>query len=402
MSLTQTCTDEVSKISCSQACIDKMKHYREQHDLLIREVEDLSLGRYNTCVGGLNKGKYFTYQQDQRKFILWHNIVRITTNTNKNTHHPSPTLYSSVMEEQRTKPNRHLLAGDIRSSSRWVFAFFIEIERTGSQTLRIVSVFLQFMDLLLVGDMRSSKRSSVSCFTEATNHHYISFGGRQSSILELRSSFVSMNILLDWQSCFSKYAREVSVKECIRESRHPIESSSCWFRCVVDFSPCRAARKDEMPPDFNSESFKVFKQFPIECALDFPVIEVFASSQSVSGDDLICGSSSLSFAPAELHYRVFFLGVHSALGSSYEHRCSTKCSSQIQALEETEIKCIQGWVRTGCIRGLNQVRNTITYQKFGMRTESEVKRKEAEYSDLESDSGTNHAQVFLSEHGSAI
>ena len=44
MSLTLKYTEKVSSISCSQACIDKMKQYRKQHDLLIREIEDL---RYN-------------------------------------------------------------------------------------------------------------------------------------------------------------------------------------------------------------------------------------------------------------------------------------------------------------------------------------------------------------------
>ena len=28
---------------------------------------------------------------------------------------------------------------------------------------------------------------------------------------------------------------------------------NCWFRCAVDFSPCRSAKEGEMPPDFNSE-----------------------------------------------------------------------------------------------------------------------------------------------------
>ncbi|MER8244940.1 hypothetical protein, partial [Acinetobacter baumannii] len=46
MSLTQTCTDEVSNISCSQACIDKYKLCREQVELLIREIEDLRYDGY--------------------------------------------------------------------------------------------------------------------------------------------------------------------------------------------------------------------------------------------------------------------------------------------------------------------------------------------------------------------
>jgi hypothetical protein len=46
MSPTQTCTDEVSNISCSQTCIDKFKSCREQIDLLVREVEDLRYDGY--------------------------------------------------------------------------------------------------------------------------------------------------------------------------------------------------------------------------------------------------------------------------------------------------------------------------------------------------------------------
>ena len=46
MSLTLNHTNEVSNISCSQACIDKFKSCREQIDLLIREIEDLRYDGY--------------------------------------------------------------------------------------------------------------------------------------------------------------------------------------------------------------------------------------------------------------------------------------------------------------------------------------------------------------------
>ena len=46
MSITQTCTDQVSEISCTPSCIAKHKSNREQIDLLIREVEDLKYDGY--------------------------------------------------------------------------------------------------------------------------------------------------------------------------------------------------------------------------------------------------------------------------------------------------------------------------------------------------------------------
>ena len=39
-------TKEVSETSCSQACIDKIKRYREHNELLIREVEELKYDGY--------------------------------------------------------------------------------------------------------------------------------------------------------------------------------------------------------------------------------------------------------------------------------------------------------------------------------------------------------------------
>ena len=39
-------TKAVSETSCSQAYSDKIKHYRNQHDLLIREIEDLKYEGY--------------------------------------------------------------------------------------------------------------------------------------------------------------------------------------------------------------------------------------------------------------------------------------------------------------------------------------------------------------------
>ena len=39
-------TKEVSGTSCSQSCVDKIKLYCEQNDLLIREVEDLKYDGY--------------------------------------------------------------------------------------------------------------------------------------------------------------------------------------------------------------------------------------------------------------------------------------------------------------------------------------------------------------------
>lgn len=39
-------TKEVSEMSCSQTCIDKMKNLREHNDSLIREIEDLKYEGY--------------------------------------------------------------------------------------------------------------------------------------------------------------------------------------------------------------------------------------------------------------------------------------------------------------------------------------------------------------------
>ena len=37
---------KVNEASCSQSCEAKIKHYRDQHDLLIREIEDLKYEGY--------------------------------------------------------------------------------------------------------------------------------------------------------------------------------------------------------------------------------------------------------------------------------------------------------------------------------------------------------------------
>ena len=43
---TTPATKEVSENLCTQACSDKIKHYRDQHDLLIREIKDLKYEGY--------------------------------------------------------------------------------------------------------------------------------------------------------------------------------------------------------------------------------------------------------------------------------------------------------------------------------------------------------------------
>ena len=47
MVFTTPSTKEVSEISCSQACIDTIKFYRQQHELLIRVEKDLKNEIYN-------------------------------------------------------------------------------------------------------------------------------------------------------------------------------------------------------------------------------------------------------------------------------------------------------------------------------------------------------------------
>ena len=44
--MSSSITKEVNETSCSQACSDTIKLYRDQYDLLIREIKDLKYEGY--------------------------------------------------------------------------------------------------------------------------------------------------------------------------------------------------------------------------------------------------------------------------------------------------------------------------------------------------------------------
>ena len=75
MSLTLNHIDEVSNISCSQACIDKFKSCREQIDSLIREIEDLKYDGYTLRKSqkpfkGKLEGQKKDYKRIQEEFSI--------------------------------------------------------------------------------------------------------------------------------------------------------------------------------------------------------------------------------------------------------------------------------------------------------------------------------------------
>ena len=47
MAPTTSCTEKVNGISCTQACIDTLRFYRDQHELLVRNEKDLKNEIYN-------------------------------------------------------------------------------------------------------------------------------------------------------------------------------------------------------------------------------------------------------------------------------------------------------------------------------------------------------------------